>query len=149
MDPSKLKASKVISARVHVHTCSQIPANVVRLDNIWELISMEGKSSIVTDSSSNPRIFGASRATSFRVCVWHTRSRSCMCTASPRFTCDTERRRRRSKIRACYYRFDNPQELGEFATQRDCFIAGLTTKWSICGVTEGYLRGSADNAAVT
>jgi len=40
-------------AHVRVHTYSPIPANVaVGLDNLWELISIDDESSIVTDSSS-------------------------------------------------------------------------------------------------
>jgi len=53
MDRSKLSASKGTYTYVRVHTYSQIPVNVAaRLDNLWELISIDDKSNIVTDSSS-------------------------------------------------------------------------------------------------
>jgi len=46
-----------LKGNVYIRTCayvySQIPVNVAaRLDNLWELISIDDKSNIVTDSSS-------------------------------------------------------------------------------------------------
>lgn len=117
-----------------MHTCSQIPINVaVGLDNLRELISIDDKSKYRYRFQRYPRIFGASRATSFpitypstfacvtRVFVMHVYgfvSSDAIRNGGVDVLQDT----------GALLSSDNPLELGEFATQPGRFIAGLTMK---------------------